>query len=104
MAHFAVSAVGADRPGIVASVTGVLYEQGCNVEDTEMSVLRGNFAMMMVISGPDDLTAPALEAALTEAAVASDLVVAVRALDDAVPVSPSGSRWSVAVYGADKPG
>ena len=35
MPHVAVSALGADRPGIVAAVTGVLYEKGCNLEDTD---------------------------------------------------------------------
>ena len=104
MRHFAVSAIGADRPGIVAAVTGVLYEKGCNLEDTEMAVLRGHFSMMLVVSGPSGLTADTLETALTEAAPTSDLVVAVRALDDSVPSSPAGERWSVSVYGADHPG
>ena len=102
--HFAVSAVGADRPGIVAAVTGVLVDQGCNLEDTEMSVLRGHFAMMLVVSGPESLTPDALERALTEPATTRDLVVAVRAIDDTVPASPSGEPWSVSVYGADRPG
>ena len=103
MTVLAVSAIGADRPGIVASVTGVLYQHGCNLEDTEMAVLRGHFAMMLVVSAPESLTAEELEGALTEAA-GSDLVVAVRTIDDGVPASPSGDRWWVAVYGADRPG
>jgi glycine cleavage system transcriptional repressor len=103
MTVLAVSAIGADRPGIVASVTGVLYQHGCNLEDTEMAVLRGHFAMMLIVSAPDLLTADALEQALTEA-TGTDLVVAVRAIDDSVPAAPAGDRWSVAVYGADRPG
>src|SRR3954464_14102225 len=103
MVYFAVSAVGADRPGIVAAVTGVLYEKGCNLEDTEMTVLRGHFAMMLVVSGPSGLTSETLDTAWTEAAPTSDLVVAVRAIDDTVPSSPAGTPWSVAVYGADQP-
>jgi glycine cleavage system transcriptional repressor len=102
--YYAVSAVGADRPGIVAAVTKVLLEEGCNLEDTEMSVLRGHFAMMLVVSGSDDSSAERLEAALTEAAGGTDLVVAVRAIDDVARSAPAGERWSVAVYGADRPG
>ena len=102
--HFAVAAVGADRPGIVAAVTGVLWDQGCNLEDTEMSVLRGHFAMMLVVSGPDTVSAGALEAALTDVAGRLELVVAVREIDDSVPASPAGEPWSVSVYGADQPG
>ena len=55
MGHYAVSAVGADRPGIVAAVTGVFLENGCNLEDTSMTILRGHFAMMLVVAAPDGL-------------------------------------------------
>lgn len=104
MSHVAVSAIGSDRPGIVASVTGVLMEQGCNLEDTSMSILRGHFAMMLVVAAPKGITAGALELALGPVAAALDLVVAVRAIDDEVGPSPEGASWTVSVYGADHPG
>lgn len=104
MPHFAVTCVGADRPGIVAAVTGVLVDHGCNLEDTSMSILRGHFAMMLVVDGPVGLDAATVEAALAESATRLDLVVAVRAIDDGVPTSPPGEPWSVSVYGSDRPG
>jgi glycine cleavage system transcriptional repressor len=104
MGHFAVSAVGADRPGIVAAVTGVLVETGCNIEDSTMSILRGHFAMLLVVAGPDELDAAGLEEALSRPADAFELVLAVRAIDDTVPDSPEGDDWTVSVYGADRPG
>lgn len=104
MPHFALSAVGADRPGIVAAVTGALVDHGCNLEDTSMSILRGHFAMMLVLAGPDGLSAAILEEALAGPAADLELVVAVRQIDDDVPVSPEGEAWAVAVYGADRPG
>ena len=104
MPHFAVSCIGADRPGIVAAVTGVLVDHGCNLEDTSMSILRGHFAMMLVVAGPDGLAAAALESALAEASGRLELVTVVRAIDDDVPTSPPGEAWSVSVYGADRPG
>jgi glycine cleavage system transcriptional repressor len=104
MTHLAVSAIGVDRPGIVAAVTGVLVERGCNLEDTSMSILRGHFAMMLVISAPDGTEPGALEEALTSATSTLELVVVVRALDDAVRPSASGEAWTVSVYGADRPG
>jgi glycine cleavage system transcriptional repressor len=102
--HYAVSAVGADRPGIVAAVTGVFLELGCNLEDTSMTILRGHFAMMLVVAAPEGLEQGALEAALAGPAADLELVVAVRAIDDEVPVSPEGEAWTVSVYGADRPG
>jgi len=104
MAHFAVTAVGSDQPGIVASVTKVLVDHDCNLEDTSMSILRGHFAMMLVVAGPESLDAAALESSLLNETSGFDLVVAVRQIDDTVPVSPEGDAWTVAVYGSDKPG
>lgn len=104
MPHFAVSAVGRDRPGIVAAVTGVLVDTGCNIEDSSMSILRGHFAMMLLVAGPEGLDADRLEQALAKPSADFDLVLAVRAIDDDVPASPQGERWTVSVYGADRPG
>ena len=104
MPHVAVSALGADRPGIVAAVTRVLFDHGCNLEDTSMSILRGHFAMMLVVAVPEGVEAATLEAALGPAAAELDLVVAARDIDDSVPESPEGESWTLSVYGADKPG
>jgi glycine cleavage system transcriptional repressor len=104
MAHVAVSAIGSDRPGIVAAVTGVIVRHGCNLEDTTMSILRGHFAMMLVVAVPADVTAESLESALAPVATALELVVVVRPIDDGVPESPDGTVWTVSVYGADRPG
>lgn len=102
--HLAVSAIGADRPGIVAAVTGVLVDHGCNLEDTTMSNLRGHFAMMLVVAAPAGTDADALEADITAATSGLGLIISVRPIDDAVAASPTGAPWTVSVYGADRPG
>ena len=99
-----MSAVGADRPGIVAAVTRAFLDNGCNLEDTSMTILRGHFAMMLVVAAPDGLEQEALEGALAGPASDFELVVAVRSIDDGVPSSPEGESWTVSVYGADRPG
>ena len=104
MGHYAVTAVGVDRPGIVAAVTGVLADQGWNLEDTSMSVLRGHFAMVMVVSAPSDADVDATEWALSESAAALGLVVTVRAVDDIARTGEDGQPWTISVYGADHPG
>ena len=105
MMRFAVSVFGRDRPGIVAAVTRALADVGCNLEDTSMTILRGHFAMMLVVSGAAG-TAPAdLEARLAPVAGRLDLQVSVRVVADEVTAPASkGERWSAAVYGADRPG
>lgn len=46
-----ISALGADRPGIVAQVTEFLGGHHMNVEDARMATLGGEFALMMLVSG-----------------------------------------------------
>lgn len=46
-----LSAVGPDRPGLVAEVTEYLTEHGANVEDSRMAVLGGDFGMLVLVSG-----------------------------------------------------
>ena len=104
MARFSLSAVGADRPGIVAAVSSGLVDQGCNLEDSAMTILQGQFAVLLVVSAPTGLTAPALEAALAPAARDFDLMVSVRALHEAPPAAPSGEPWTVSIHGADRVG
>ena len=44
-----ITVMGEDRVGIIASVTQKLYEKKCNLEDISMTLLDGQFAMMMAI-------------------------------------------------------
>ncbi|MFC1888436.1 glycine cleavage system protein R [Thermodesulfobacteriota bacterium] len=50
---FAISAIGKDRPGIVADITEMVYECGCNLEDSSMTILRGYFALLLLLSSHD---------------------------------------------------
>jgi glycine cleavage system transcriptional repressor len=105
MAHFAVTAVGADRPGIVAAVTKSFVDLGCNLEDTSSTILRGHFAMMLIVDAPGGVAVSDIENALAGPAGKLGLSVTVRPIEDAVaPTSPAGERWTISVYGADKPG
>jgi glycine cleavage system transcriptional repressor len=105
MARFAVSVFGRDRPGIVAAVTRVLADAGCNLEDTSMTILRGHFAMMLVVTGPAAVDAADLEARLGPVGGRLDLQVSVRPVTDEVTTAAGqGARYVAAVYGADRPG
>jgi glycine cleavage system transcriptional repressor len=106
MPVFALMAVGVDRPGNVAAIAGVLVEQGCNLEDTEIAVLRGYSAMMLVVACPEPMCAEALAEAVEEGTRELGLGVTVCAIDAAtvVPATEPGTAWSVSVYGSDRPG
>ncbi len=101
MPHYVVFAVGADRPGIVARLTGALYDIGANLLDSSMTILSGHFAVALALDAP--LATAALEAALSDVAERLDLGVTVRAVE-AVVRAPAGDHHVVSVYGADHPG
>ena len=46
-----LSAVGPDRPGLVDELSHHVAESGCQVGDSRMAVLGGEFAVIMLISG-----------------------------------------------------
>jgi glycine cleavage system transcriptional repressor len=57
--RFIMTAFGKDRPGIVADVTGILYENGCNLEDTSMTLLAGEFTLILLFTaGSAEVDAP----------------------------------------------
>jgi glycine cleavage system transcriptional repressor len=103
MSHAVVSALGPDRPGIVARVTSVLVEHGCNIADSHMGLLSGRFTMMLVVAVPDDLDDERFSADLAAAAdeLGLDAMHAER-LGDAAPTG--AATHLVTVYGADHPG
>lgn len=49
--YLVITAIGTDRPGIVNDITETIMECGCNLEDSRMSVLGGEFALILQASG-----------------------------------------------------
>lgn len=104
MHHYALSAIGRDRPGIVAAVTAAMLEHGVNIEDSQMAILRGHFAMMFVLAAGEELDRAALERDLRAASerVGVESVFLER-IDDLREAGPEPSHM-VTAYGADHPG
>lgn len=103
MREIAITAVGEDRPGIVAALTGALLEVGGNLADARAALLRGSFAVVLVVGVPDDVEAADVERLLAPVAERLGLGLWTGA---AAPRRPpgSGGRCVVSVYGGDHPG
>lgn len=56
-----LSVIGRDRPGIVASVSRVLYQNRCNVEALSQTVVLGQFAMILIASASEGKTFESLK-------------------------------------------
>ncbi len=101
----AITAVGRDRPGIVAGVTGALLGLGCNLGETSMTRLRGEFAMILLVRLANEGTIEQARATLATVAAAIDLTIMARPLSPQEASAPAGGiGYILRVYGADRPG
>jgi len=98
-----VTAIGKDRPGIVAAVTKVFFGLGCNLADCSMTRLSDQFAIILVAQAPDRVSATQLQEALDEPGNQFDLAITVREAPGSFTESPSRTHV-ISLYGADHPG
>jgi glycine cleavage system transcriptional repressor len=99
----AVTVIGHDRPGIIAETTAALARLGGNLEDSTMTILRGHFAMVLLVSA--DVRAGDVEAGLAVLTVDGTLKVTVREVPQEPDVAPTGATaYLLSVHGADRPG
>jgi glycine cleavage system transcriptional repressor len=102
--EFAVTAIGRDRPGIVAAVSRALLDLEGNIEDSQMSILRGHFAVMLIVSVPEQISAERLADHLGPVREELGLeAITCNPIDELDAVMDPASHV-VTVYGADHPG
>src|SRR5437879_7270095 len=102
MAHFALTAVGRDRPGIVAAVSEALLDHSVNIEDSQMTILRGHFTMMLVVAPPDDADLERLRGDLDAVRERLDLeVLTLSPLVETDPGAEPAPTHIITLYGAD---
>ncbi|HEY2409721.1 MAG TPA: ACT domain-containing protein [Polyangiaceae bacterium] len=100
--YLVLTAVGPDRPGLVNEIARVVLDAGANLEDSRMAILGGEFALLVLVSGPPQATA-AIEA--QAAALGNRLGLRIlikstsaeRAVRDFLP-------YHLRVSGVDRPG
>ncbi len=46
-----IAALGEDKPGLVDRLSGWVTESGCNIADSRMTVLGGEFAVLLLVTG-----------------------------------------------------
>jgi glycine cleavage system transcriptional repressor len=101
MPAIAITVLGHDRPGIIADVTGALAGLGGNLEDSSMTLLRGHFAMTLIVRTDTDPTD--VHDALRS--LESDgLRVSVMSVPDEGSDDGAGERFLLSVHGADRAG
>ncbi|HEY3266512.1 MAG TPA: ACT domain-containing protein [Armatimonadota bacterium] len=103
--YLLITASGQDRPGLVAGVTEALWKSGCNLEDSSMTRLRGEFAIILLARHPDEPVEP-LRARLDAVGAGLNLTIGMRELepDEASPKPDEGDTFHISVYGTDRSG
>ena len=100
-----MTAFGTDRPGIVADVTEVLFETGCNLEDTTMTRLADEFTLILLFTGQGDDLEQTLHMACRRLEREKNISAYLRLLPRTAPRIPAtGSLRKVRVEGLDQAG
>ena len=66
MKKIIISVLGKDRPGIIAAVTRILYEQECNIENVSQTILQNEFSGIFIVGIPATLSETDLHRHLTD--------------------------------------
>ncbi len=96
MKKYILTAFGKDRPGIVESITKVLYEHNANIEDSSMSKLSDQFIIMLLFSSRKPINEKDFSI--------EGIHVDIREVEDEGTKAPSTCNAIVSIYGADKVG
>ncbi len=97
-----LTASGSDRVGIVDDVSAVLLDHGCNIEESRMSVLGGEFALILLVSGDQERINQLLER-VNEIGRGIDLQMSGRTTGPHAS-DPHGRPYAIECVSLDTPG
>ncbi len=105
MKSFSLSAIGHDQPGIVAAITEPLFKRGCNIEDSSMTILGAEFAVILLMTIPRGADFKAIVAEINHVGKECSLTIDMKE----VPGGPQEERTALAnyiltLYGEDSTG
>ena len=98
-----ITAVGVDRPGIAAELSGHVHAARGNLADSRMVNLRGKFALVALVEGEAEVLA-AVKERLRQAAGAMKLTIEFSAADSRGERTREGVPFRLKTYSMDQPG
>lgn len=107
MTKLVISSIGKDRSGIVGAFTKVLYEFNCNIEDASMTILANQFAMILIITTPENLDVTELKESLKSVESKFRLSTTITVLENdfnANEALEKSKPYMICVSGNDKTG
>lgn len=100
--YYLLSATGEDRPGFVAAVTKILFNLNCNLEDSSMTRLGSEFAMIIIFTSRKPLSVRNFAGLKKN----NDLSISLKKISDrqARFMASNRDRYIVRLHGHDQPG
>ena len=105
MKKIVVFVLGPDRTGIIATVSKILFDQGCNLEDVSQTILQRQFVGILIASMADDKNEDEVLSALRARIGSLGLFVHLRPVKEE-PASDvqTGEPFVITTVGEDRPG
>jgi glycine cleavage system transcriptional repressor len=108
MSHwFLLSAIGRDRPGLVADLAQLIYDADANLEDSRMTILGSEFAVILLCSSARRETADDIAVGAKRLERDHGLTILLRSLDEgprpSVP-APGSRLYTLEAAGEDRAG
>jgi glycine cleavage system transcriptional repressor len=104
--HYLLWATGEDKPGIVGALTGVLFRQGCNLEDSSMMRLGAEFGVLLIFSSSKDFLSRRTNDIFSTVAKKWNLSIGLKKISRRQAQSSVVAKnpFIIRVHGPDKPG
>jgi glycine cleavage system transcriptional repressor len=104
---FILSAIGRDRPGLVADLAQLIYDADANLEDSRMTILGSDFAVILLCSATSTESQDAISVGSKRLERDYGLTILLRRLEGeprpAVP-APGTRLFKVSAVGEDRAG
>ncbi len=99
-----LSAIGKDRTGIVSSISEILFKLGCNIEDSTMTLLSGQFAVILLLDCPKNSDVSKIKRSLNSSMKKLGLSYSINEVDNPKTSKKNFGDYIIAVYGSDRVG
>ncbi len=101
--YLVISALGKDRPGIVDELSRTVLEEGCNIADSRMTVLGGEFAILLMVEGNWN-TLSRMENSISDLEKRLDMTIIAKRTEERQTEGEALIPYTVEVVSLDHPG
>lgn len=106
MSKAVISGIGPDQPGIVAAIANILYLRGCNIVDSTMTRLANEFAVILIISMPDEVRFADLQHEFSTLEESHNMTLVIKPIPEHLSLETHQAQnpYMVSVAGKDRAG